>query len=345
MLLVGVPALIELPTARLLAALSISVIFLVVQHERKPYATAENNALASLAAAQITATLLFICIQSTVSVPRVLGFLCIFLNVVLVPLTLWFNARRIKRRRAVLSTLVFRTSFKLKKKSTTNKISTLATMSAKQTSFKSIVSVFFDPSHFSEYWKAGTSSEYELFCATLEWINFALQRPVTVDCWGQILYTLEQLPLTSSANADVRHGLMLDTSDASTITLGKFDVAFGFSPGERWFGYVSCDEHFSNERVRSGTFEGELVLISKRTLPTRKVRVDSQIQEITLLDVNGDGTNMTLTIPYKVRGDRGDQYCCAKFIVCALLLTTNRQHYGLLSKLWRGRFVRKNGSH
>ena len=99
---------------------------------------------------------------------------------------------------------------------------------------------------------------------------------------------------------------MLDTSDSSTITLRKFDAAFGFSPGERWFGYVSCDELLSNERVRSGIFEGELVLISKRTLPTRKVRVDSQIQEITLLDVNGDGTNMTLTIPYKVRGDRGD---------------------------------------
>ena len=163
--------------------------------------------------------------------------------------------------------------------------------------------------------------------------------------WGQILYTLEQLPLTSSANADVRHGLMLDTSDSSTITLRKFDAAFGFSPGERWFGYVDCDELLSNERVRSGIFEGELVLISKRTLPTRKVRVDSQIQEITLLDVNGDGTNMTLTIPYKVRGDRGDSILCAKFIVCALLLTTNRQHYGLLLKLWRGRFVRKNRSH
>jgi hypothetical protein len=51
----GVPALIELPTARLLAALSISVVFLVVQNERKPYATAEHNALASLTAAQISA--------------------------------------------------------------------------------------------------------------------------------------------------------------------------------------------------------------------------------------------------------------------------------------------------
>ena len=65
---------------------------------------------------------------------------------------------------------------------------------------------FFDPSHFSEYWKAGHKSEYEVFCATLDWIDAALERPVSHDRWGQLLFTLEQLPLLSVANADVRHG-------------------------------------------------------------------------------------------------------------------------------------------
>ena len=43
--MVGVPALIELPAARLVVdlALGISVVFLVIQNEYKPYATAEHN--------------------------------------------------------------------------------------------------------------------------------------------------------------------------------------------------------------------------------------------------------------------------------------------------------------
>ena len=64
----------------------------------------------------------------------------------------------------------------------------------------------FDPSHFSEYWKAGQRSEYEVFSATLDWIDGALERPVSDDRWGRIVFTLEQLPLSSSDNADVRHG-------------------------------------------------------------------------------------------------------------------------------------------
>ena len=183
------------------------MIFLAVQCEHKPYATAEHNALAELAGAQITATLLFICIQSTVSVPRILSFMVVVLNVILVPLTLWFNARRLQRRRAVLSALVFRrTAAKHKNKFTTRRVSIQAAITAEQMSFSSLVSDFFDPSHFSEYWRAGTSSEYELFCATMDWIDHELERPVSHDRWGQILYTLEQLPLLSLANADVRHG-------------------------------------------------------------------------------------------------------------------------------------------
>ena len=92
-LLVGVPSLVEMPAARVVAALSVSIVFLVVQNEQKPYATAEHNFLASFAGSQITATLLFIVMQTVVSVPRVFGFICIFLNVILLPLVICFNAR------------------------------------------------------------------------------------------------------------------------------------------------------------------------------------------------------------------------------------------------------------
>ena len=42
-MLVGVPALIELSAVRIVVALSMSVLFLVIQHEYNPYATAEHN--------------------------------------------------------------------------------------------------------------------------------------------------------------------------------------------------------------------------------------------------------------------------------------------------------------
>jgi len=97
---------------------------------------------------------------------------------------------------------------------------------------------------------------------------------------------------------------MLETHNVSEELLKKFELAFGFSQGERWFGTVSCNETEDSDRVRSGVFLGELVLISKRALPTHNVRVDSKSQEITLLDVHRDGTEMSITIPYKVRGSR-----------------------------------------
>ena len=169
-------------------------------------------------------------------------------------------------------------------------------------------------------------------------MDAALERPVSHDRWGQILWTLEQLPLVSSANADVRHGawrrsdhvcgclrtrfpslipsryfhrehfaragLMLDTQDVSAVLMNKFELAFGFTQGERWFGTVVCDEHEDNERIRSGTFHGELVLISKRALPRHKVRINSESQELTLLDLNRDGTEISIAIPYKARVDQ-----------------------------------------
>ena len=82
----------------------------------------------------------------------------------------------------------------------------------------------------------------------------------------------------------------------------QFELACGFAQGERWYAVVVCDEQEADERVRSGIFEGELVLLSKRTLPSRKVQVDSVSQEITVLDVNQDRPNMPITIPYTVRG-------------------------------------------
>ena len=185
-LLVGVPALIELPSLRLVVGLGISVVFLVVQHEYKPHATAEHNFLAELAGAQITATLLFINMHTTgLSIPNALGFCCIVLNTVLLPLFMYFNARRLKRRKDILNAFLIEHEAGGERERTVQ---------------------FFDPSHYNEYWKAGQKSEYEVFCATLDWIDAALERPVSHDRWGQLLWTLEQIPLMSVANADVRHG-------------------------------------------------------------------------------------------------------------------------------------------
>ena len=181
-MLVGVPALIERPAARLMAALILSVGFLVLQHEYKPYATPEHNWLAQLAGTQITTTLLFIGMQQAVSVPGILGFLCVVLNVIIVPIVIWFNARRLKRRKDILNTFLIED----KENETNQKM--------------------FQAKHYIEYWKAGHESEYEVFSATFKWIDGALERPVSHARWGQLLFTLEQLPLTSPENADVRHG-------------------------------------------------------------------------------------------------------------------------------------------
>ena len=193
-LLVGVPASIEMPAARLVVALCISVVFLVIQHEHKPYASAEHNSLAELGGAQITATLLFISMQSAMSIPPVIGFLCIFLNVLAVPIVIRFNAKRLNRRKDILN--VF--SIEHSENETDREM--------------------FDPTHLSEYWKAGHESEYEVFSATFKWIDGALERPVSKPRWGKLLFTAEQLPLTSPDNADVRHGAWLG---ARVVVNGK----------------------------------------------------------------------------------------------------------------------------
>jgi hypothetical protein len=343
-LLVGVPALIELPAARLSVALGISIIFLVIQHEHKPYDTAEHNALAELAGAQITATLLFIVMQSTISIPQIFGFFCIVLNVILVPIVICFNVRRLTRRKDILNAFlvdkapgkVTKRGFSLSQQAPAVGGGDKAKNQAKKTSIREVFSEywkgdqknrgiydFFNPSYFREYWEAGHRSEYEVFCATLEWMDAALERPVSDDRWGQLLFTLEHLPLSSSENADVRHGacaicknvsfsiiiqsvlcvpgLTFDTKNLTPLLVKKFELGLGFAQGERWYGVVMCDEREDSERVRSGTFEGELMLISKQTIPNHKVRVNSKIQEVTLLDIKRDGTNMSITIPYTVR--------------------------------------------
>ena len=188
-LLVGVPASIEMPAARLVVALCISVVFLVIQHEHKPYASAEHNSLAELGGAQITATLLFISMQSAMSVPPVIGFLCILLNVIAVPIVIRFNAKRLNRRKDILNVFSSEHSEKHSENETDREM--------------------FDPTHLSEYWKAGHESEYEVFSATFKWIDGALERPVSKPRWGKLLFTVEQLPLTSPDNVDVRHGAWL----------------------------------------------------------------------------------------------------------------------------------------
>ena len=208
MLLAGVPALIVMPSLRLVVALGISMIFLVIQHDYKPYATAEHNFLAELASAQITATLFFISMHTAgLSIPRLLGFCCIVLNVVLLPLVMYFNARRLKRRKDILNTFLSEHQLSNLKDAARSVRTSIRREKQQKTLKKQLPTVkFFDPSHFSEYWKAGHESEYEVFCATLDWIDAALERPVSHDRWGQLLFTLEQLPLLSVANADVRHG-------------------------------------------------------------------------------------------------------------------------------------------
>ena len=53
-----------------------------------------------------------------------------------------------------------------------------------------------------------------------------------------------------------------------------------------------------------GFFFGELTLISKRTLPVNKVRVNSTSKEITVLDAQGEEVKglSSICIPYTVRG-------------------------------------------
>ena len=153
--------------------------------------------LAKLAGAQITATLFCMSLYSAagITIPRIFGFFCIFLNVITLPLVIYFNVRRLKRRKDILAAFLIEHEVE-------GKVAGGPTMR-----HSNGLGDYFDPSYFREYWNAGHRSEHEVFCATLEWIDAALERPVSRDRWAQILFTLEQLPLETSANnADVRHG-------------------------------------------------------------------------------------------------------------------------------------------
>ena len=111
----------------------------------------------------------------------------------------------------------------------------------------------------------------------------------------------------------------------STVLMKKFELAFGFAQGERWYGTVVYEE--GEDSVRSGTFHGELVLISKRALPRRKVRVNSESQELTLLDLNRDGTDHSITIPYKARVASEDR--SSSIVIVQLRPPNDRRPCGL----------------
>ena len=135
---------------------------------------------------------------------------------------------------------------------------------------------------------------------------------------------------------------MLDTRNSSAVLKKKYELVFGFAQGERWYGAIVCDEHEDSERVRSGAFRGELVLISKRALPRRKVLVNSEKQELTLLDLNQDGTDISITIPYKARiasEGRSSSTMIIQLSPFVRKLSNDRRPCGLPSKPWRTRFV------
>ena len=201
-LLVGAPVFFKEITRRVVVALAISVIFQVIHIHYKPYEMTEHNFLAELAIAQITSTLMLINFQLVASTfPATFGFFCIVLNIMIVPLVIWFNARRLKRRKSVLDTFLVQRRISMRRKAHVR-----PDQATVQRSHLSTAREFFDPTHFSEYWKAGRNSKFEAFSASLKWMDDALIRPVSRDRWGQLLFTLEQLPLTTPAHADVRHG-------------------------------------------------------------------------------------------------------------------------------------------
>ena len=188
--MVGAPVFFQKALPRLVVALAISVISQALHLHYRPYESAEHNTLAELAIVQLTSTLLLISFQSAnSSVPRTVGFVCIVLNVAVIPLVIGYNVRRVRRRNAVLG------SFLREQEE-----------SAKVGSHASTGKGVFEPSHFKEVWQAGEKSEHQLFRAALDSIDIALERPVPNNRWGQILFTLENLPLTEEKHGDAAFG-------------------------------------------------------------------------------------------------------------------------------------------
>ena len=120
-------------------------------------------------------------------------------------------------------------------------------------------------------------------------------------------------------------GFHFDTEGISHARKKKFEILFGFEPGERWFGIVVCEGPEDDEHVQ----HGELTLISKRTPPTQKVIIDNLLRQITLVDNPSIGP-----ITYSV--GRGCACLCASGKSSLLEALWNRQLCGLRSRLWHG---------
>ena len=281
----------------------------------------EHNVLAELAGFQITATLLLIACQMVggAKLPGV-GYLCIVSNCALPPLLIWFNIGRLKRRKDVLA------AFLIEHRVPDEPSPDGQIKEEKRENWMAIrhdTVQLFDPSHLIEVWNAGNKSEHQVFSAVLAWMDAAFKRPVSNDRWCQVLFTLEHLPLLDTAHSDVRRGasqhctvffrkstdsfvccsgIELDMTNMPDELVEKFERAFGFSKGS-WFGFVTCDDR-KDHTYGAGIFFGELTLISKRTLPVNKVRVNSTSKEITVLDAHGEKVKglSSICIPYTVRG-------------------------------------------
>ena len=202
-LLVGMPAICQSTSQRLIVALTISVFFLVLQHEKKPYLKPEHNFLASLASAQITSTLLLLSMRAAeINLGPFVSFLCIMLNVIAMPIIAFLNLRRLKRRQQVFNALKGHTSKKVQgavAKSAQKSLAVVEKQDGQQPAMP-------NPEHFKELWKSGRKTEYVAFCAAFEWLDYKMEFPVTDEDWQEIVCIVEQMPMVDPAYGDVRYG-------------------------------------------------------------------------------------------------------------------------------------------
>ena len=250
-LLVGVPVFFERSDIRVVVASMISMLFLAIHEKKTPYRQKEHNFLAGLGCTQVTVTLMIISLSAAgFPVSGMVGFLCIVLNVLSVPLTIWFNTRRLLRRKRILA------AFLLEHENETNKKGDNETQ-------------FFDPHDFVEAWRAGRRSEHELFDAALSWIDSALTRPVSHDRWDKILFLVEQLPMLDLTHGDARFG-----ESHRQVTCGMFLFAWhnGVMLAQWWFIHRGGVRHTRRTKRDDRTFsrtarsEGERALLRSRTL-------------------------------------------------------------------------------
>ena len=108
----------------------------------------------------------------------------------------------------------------------------------------------------------------------------------------------------------------------------------GFGPGERWFGVVEWDEPDIWGGLDNDCVHGELTLISKRRLPTRKVMVVHSSRQMTLVDYPSAGT-----IQYSVRVL--DLCGASRWKLHSLHYCGSRQLCGLPSKPWPGNMTQR----